>query len=623
MAAAYEAVQSGDAEAALREMERLRELQEREVGRDHADVFATRTMIVTLTAQLFRFDEALGLAARMLTDQQRVFGADHPNTLRTRSTLAFLNAQKGDLDLAVDLFNALLEDQKRILGDGNADVTDAAVRATHHELAFTRIQKALLAAPDRSTSEEQAQLPDLNENPEVALDQLVSEFVVQVAAYGRRHPHLLALRSLLSQCFEAVGDYLHAYVLAVGLLDDQREMQGADHPDLFQLRFVVGDLMARVGDVQGALGQFRSLLDDQKNALGADHPSTVSTGHRIIAVSVANLGRSGESGPDTETEAALPGEIFAERLSAAMGLAEEGLMVEAVARALALLDTQLGTFGPGHPDTARTSALLSGWIGQIGGFGALPEALSELLATLEATDTIAEDVLIFDVRRAIVVAGDESESPLPVLLALLADAVSLYGPGYPDTLVLRGLVAARAEAADTPQVIEALHSLVAGQTELLGDAHPEVLRTRNLVADLTARSGDIESALVSFVEVLMDQQRALGTDHSDIFVTRWNIASWMGETGDLGHAIPLMQSLADDQVRLFGPHDPASMETRHTVGVWLIRAGQLDLATQRFEELLVDLKSAPGGTPTDAARTEAILADLRSGRLSSSRVDGP
>lgn len=522
---------------------------------------------------------------------------------------------------------------------------DGAVRTTHHELAFARVQRSLLEATTGSTtSPVQAQdgpgpdhgfEPELDADPEVALDQLVDELSSQAMLHGVRHPRVLMLRSLVSQCFEAVGDHLHAYVLAVGLLDDQREIQGADHPDLYQLRFAVADLMSRVGDVDGALDRLRALFEDQTNALGRDHPATVTTHHRIVVL--AGLDRLLPS--DMAPLRSMGPETFDGRLEAADALASEGRTVEAVARALTLLDSQLGLLGADHPQTKATSAALSTWIGEIGGFDRLPVVLTDLLTqsavrgeeptsidvtSIDVTsiDATVPEATVIDVRRArgvvaaMGITGVEDASGPEFLADLLADMIDVLGPGHPDTLVVRDQLVAHAGWTQTGstqtdvRIASAIEALVDAQTVTSGATDSETLRTRNLAADLTARGGDIEGALDRFTEILVDQRQALGSEHPDTLVTRWNIASWMGETGDLAQAIPLMVALVDDQTRIIGPNDPASLETRYTVAIWLARAGQTVAAVERLEELLAAQREVLGDDHPDVGRTRAVLSDL-------------
>ena len=59
---------------------------------------------------------------------------------------------------------------------------------------------------------------------------------------------------------------------------------------------------------------------------------------------------------------------------------------------------------------------------------------------------------------------------------------------------------------------------------MLGPDHPNTLRTRNNIAVWTGESGDPQTALKLFEELLPDRVRVLGPDHPNTLTTRNNIA---------------------------------------------------------------------------------------------------
>ena len=68
--------------------------------------------------------------------------------------------------------------------------------------------------------------------------------------------------------------------------------------------------------------------------------------------------------------------------------------------------------------------------------------------------------------------------------------------------------------------------LLEDQVRVLGADHPDSLRTRNNLAYLLGRAGEVQEAVGQFGRLLQDQVRVLGPDHPDSRTARNNLAHW-------------------------------------------------------------------------------------------------
>ena len=87
---------------------------------------------------------------------------------------------------------------------------------------------------------------------------------------------------------------------------------------------------------------------------------------------------------------------------------------------------------------------------------------------------------------------------------------------------------------------------------MLGADHRHTLATRNNIASLTGKLGNLHEALRLFTALLPDQQRILGVGHPETLLTRNNIAHYTGMTGNAHQALHLFTSLLPDQQSILG-----------------------------------------------------------------------
>ncbi|MDG4764329.1 tetratricopeptide repeat protein [Solwaraspora sp. WMMD406] len=159
--------------------------------------------------------------------------------------------------------------------------------------------------------------------------------------------------------------------------------------------------------------------------------------------------------------------------------------------------------------------------------------------------------------------------------------------------------------------VAAFAELLTDSLRVLGPDHPDTLTTRSNVAGWRGRAGDAAGAVTTFEELLTDSLRVLGPDHPDTLTTRNNLAGWRGRAGDAAGAVTTFEELLNDSLRVLGPNHPDTLTTRNNVAGWRGESGDAAGAVTTFEELLNDSLRVLGPDHPDTLRARNNLAGWR------------
>ena len=209
------------------------------------------------------------------------------------------------------------------------------------------------------------------------------------------------------------------------------------------------------------------------------------------------------------------------------------------------------------------------------------------------------------------------------------------------------------------QVALTLVNSVAKASDALEVNHPDILSSRNSLADAYLLEGQVEKAIAlleknlkhsktipgttrhstqtprnDFMSVLRaadrinkattphqqtqkDRPRILGPDHPEILASRNNLAGAYREAGRLEDAITLYQQNLQDRTRLFGPSHPDTLASRNNLASAYQEAGRLEEAITLFEQTLEDRTRILGPDHPDTLATRNNLASTlrQTGRL--------
>ena len=204
------------------------------------------------------------------------------------------------------------------------------------------------------------------------------------------------------------------------------------------------------------------------------------------------------------------------------------------------------------------------------------------------------------------------------LINPLAKASDILGVDHPDILTSRNSLA---DAYLLEGQIEKAITLVKQNLEhsrkLLGDTHPTTLASLNTLANAYRDTGRVEEATTLFERILADRIRILGPDHPDTLASRNNLAGTYQETGRLEEAITLYKQNLEDSKRILGPDHPGTLTFRNNLAGAFQEAGRLEEAIALYEKNLTDRTRILGPDHPDTLSSRNNLANAyqAAGRL--------
>jgi hypothetical protein len=98
--------------------------------------------------------------------------------------------------------------------------------------------------------------------------------------------------------------------------------------------------------------------------------------------------------------------------------------------------------------------------------------------------------------------------------------------------------------------------------QVLGDAHPQTLRSRNNLAGAYESVGDLGRAIPLYETTLTQSERVLGDTHPQTLASRNNLAYAYRAAGDLGRAISLFETTLTQCERVLGDTHPQTLTSR-------------------------------------------------------------
>ena len=402
--------------------------------------FAARTALGNALSALGRLAEAEEVVRANLASATALHGAGHRNTLGTTMNLGLLLEGQGKVDEAAALYAALVEAQRASLGPEHRDTLATAMQLAGVDLSRGR-----------------------NAEAEVQYREILQ---VQSKALGESDPNTLVCEMNLASALLNGAKFAEAEALYCANLLKKRRRLGPDHVDTLMAEMNLGAVRMERGDLHGAESVFHTNANAKKAALGAEHFDTCCA--RLNLVSVWVEGRMADKYKEAAALAEAVHAILARDFGAhhpksryaamhwGAALHATGAFAQAAERLRAVHTAQAAELGEAHPDALETA-----WrLGSVLGNPHNPEAdLSAAVQLLRATAAHQGALL-----------GERHPRTLRTRVSL---AESLLGLRGGDGLA-EGLIAA--EAA------ELLASCEAAQRAVLGEAHPEYVRTRRLAA---------------------------------------------------------------------------------------------------------------------------------------------
>ena len=106
----------GDYPNALDLYQKALVIREKVSGREHPDTAGTHNNIATVYSDQGDYDKALELYQKVLVIREKVSGREHPDTATTYNNIATVYSNQGNYDKALELYQKVLEINEKILG---------------------------------------------------------------------------------------------------------------------------------------------------------------------------------------------------------------------------------------------------------------------------------------------------------------------------------------------------------------------------------------------------------------------------------------------------------------------------------------------------------------------------
>lgn len=166
------------------------------------------------------------------------------------------------------------------------------------------------------------------------------------------------------------------------------------------------------------------------------------------------------------------------------------------------------------------------------------------------------------------------------------------------------------QRGDWLRVNSLLEDVCVAQADLLGENHPDFLRSSQLLAHSIGALGDPREAAVELHNLLARQVGILGDEHVDVLQTRQYLALNMGEAGYRTDAIKILRILLPMRRRVLGAHAPATLRTCHLLARNLMAIGEVDEAEALLREVVEWREHTLGAHHPHTERAKRDLSQL-------------
>ena len=239
-------------------------------------------------------------------------------------------------------------------------------------------------------------------------------------------------------------------------------------------------------------------------------------------------------------------------------------------------------------------ARIANYLGSSGSYAAARDLYREILNAQKDTQEPVLDpesrgiirAARFELGRWTRHAGDPAAAK-EQFDALLPELERDLGPEHPDTLRTRGWLADLTGDVGEPATARDLFAeLVPVDKRVLGPEHEETLAASRNLATWTGEAGDPATARDQYAALLPVLVGVLGPEHAETLIARSNHARWTGEAGDPAAARELLDALLPVFRDVFGPEHPRTLIARHQLARRTGQAGDPAAALELLDALL-------------------------------------
>ena len=145
---------------------------------------------------------------------------------------------------------------------------------------------------------------------------------------------------------------------------------------------------------------------------------------------------------------------------------------------------------------------------------------------------------------------------------------------------------------------------------VLGDEHPETLKSINSMGLLLTNEGKYDEAMPYFAEALETRRSNHGNEHPDTLDSINNMGQLLEFLGRLDEALPYYTEAVEGRRRVLGNEDPDTLESINNLGNLLRQQGRYDEAMPYFVETIETRRRDLGDTHPDTLGSINLMGVL-------------
>ncbi|MET9445674.1 tetratricopeptide repeat protein [Streptomyces cinerochromogenes] len=225
----------------------------------------------------------------------------------------------------------------------------------------------------------------------------------------------------------------------------------------------------------------------------------------------------------------------------------------------------------------------------------LPHVFALAVSVSYDSPTSAETAYTYEAAAQYLDLQGRNAHTIPLRAATLAQCEQVLGDTHPDTLRSRdNLANAYQSAGDLERAIPLSEAILAQREQLLGLTHPDTLVSRNNLARIYESAGDVVRSIPLFEATLAQSEQVLGDTHPDTLISRNNLANAYQSAGDLERAIPLFEATLAQREQVLGETHPSTLMSRNNLASSYQAAGDLERAIPLLEATLTQYEQVLG-----------------------------
>jgi tetratricopeptide (TPR) repeat protein len=151
--------------------------------------------------------------------------------------------------------------------------------------------------------------------------------------------------------------------------------------------------------------------------------------------------------------------------------------------------------------------------------------------------------------------------------AALVKVTKKHGPDHPNTLNLRAELALLQRDTEAEKAVEAFADVLARQTKVLGEKHPDLIRTRYGLGCAYFSARRAKEAIATFEEVLPRQTELLGPDHPETLRTRSSLGAAYWGDKQFDRSVPHIEETLRKELKVLGPDAPGTLSTAENLAI--------------------------------------------------------